>query len=374
MKVLVVALLALLLSVQTASAQQQPLIPAEVQLDGDKFVDHRLRSSFMGSVFTRSILNEFSYKGSENIFFPILYGSGGFYSKENIKIYYPWMSPYLYPEGPLPKLMVINKWNKPVRITFGMPNQLEPLAGPKSNTNVLWGDLILNKVENTDIEKFKQSDEGLALEKHIVNLSGALSNLTGLRISYVSEDVGKDYSEIRINIIPLPEYAIERGEFLYKTSGGWPSMISSWVAEDINFHGDVDKKFLNGFPFTLNSNRQVDGYILSNSKNEIQMAFCFIWEGHDLSLIRMLVTECLVRAMGFPNGVKTYGDRLAKPRSYLTYWNDPEKWGEKESQKPVMPDENISEFDQFMIKTLYNPALKPGMDYVQAQKILLGLE
>ncbi|HEY0901686.1 MAG TPA: hypothetical protein VGD95_06135 [Micavibrio sp.] len=364
MKNLVVALLALFLSVQTALAQSQPIWPEEIVLDGVKFNRSDLNGAFAESVFTKDMMND--HKGRPNLDITQRYSS--LTDPENIKREYPWLYEHIYPSDGLPKLLSVSKWNKPVRITFGMPNDIRPYAKPEDSRNE---EFTMEGKGREYMEAYRSGPLIQSLVPSVKNISDQLSKLTGLNISYLAheQETKENLAEIRVNIQSLSR---NKPENHFKMERGYDYGLSSYGPNNVPFHGGyAENAIKTGFVFTATSRQQVDGYILTNAKNEIVMAVCYIWNGHEPDMIKKLVHEYILRSLGLPGGIPIVTG--SKPKSYLTYWNDSDVWGEDESQKPPQP-EGISEFDQFMIKTLYNPALKPGMDYVEAQKILLGLQ
>lgn len=208
------------------------------------------------------------------------------------------------------------------------------------------------------------------------SLAQDISELSQIDTTYLPHDQETNLIQgnLRINLMSLNENAPNFEMHKYKTKGGGMYVVSSWTPI-YNFRSIEDTYIKNGFVFTDSSNKQVDGYILSNGKNEIEMAVCYIWVGHELEMIKSLINECILRSLGFPGFVYPAGMKDPVALSYLGPWNDLDalKVYNKSTQEKVKTPTGLSEFDQFLIQTLYRPEIKPGMDYIQVRNILRSM-
>ncbi|MCM2342981.1 MAG: hypothetical protein NDJ24_00300 [Alphaproteobacteria bacterium] len=343
------------------------LWPDEITLDGQVFKKDQLNQAFLDAVFIADVLNK---RGEQLVLgIPVEMPRDWILHPETLKVGYPWLYPHVYPQDGLPRTLSANKWVKPVRISFGMPNGLKPYVPNK----MLGTDtLFYSNVNVEEIERFFDTPVAHDIVNDISEISSVLNDLTGLNVSFKNSDAEsadvKGFG-IQINFITMDKN-LEKYRFKARDLRGF---VSAYVGRFMVFRGDTEDYIKTGFPFTPVSAKQVDGYILSNSKNEIQAAVCYIWIGHEPEMIKALVRECLIRSLGLPGAMRMNFAQRPVPVSYLTLWNDPEKWSESYRSQVKTPSE-LSEFDQYMIRTLYNPAIKPGMDYVAAQRILLGTE
>lgn len=337
------------------------LWPEEIKLDGQVFKKDQLNQAFLDTVFTKDVLNESEW----GLNLDLLSRPGSLIHFDKAKNLYPWLLPHLYPQEGLPRLLVVNKWTGPVQVILGMPNDLKLAKNDKSASYrfSLNQEDLKEKINKVDITPYIE---------FITDLSKKLGSLASLNINYISnqDEVVGEFSGVHINFVALPDR--DENKSIFKV-GLSVTSITSYSTQPISFRDVAEKHIKTGFPFTSVSSKQVDGYILSNSKNEIQAAVCYIWIGHEPEMIKALVRECLIRSLGFPGVLRMGFAQRPVPASYLTLWNDPEKWSESYRSQVKHPAD-VSEFDQYMIRTLYNPAIKPGMDYLEAQKIMLGTE
>lgn len=343
----------------------EPLLTEEIVLDGQTYSRKQLLLAFLDAVFTKDTLNE-NERGDlylSNPGYPD--GETGFYSPEYLKEKYPWLYPHIYPDA-APRLLAINKWTKPIRISLGMPNNLKTFGPYKDGQKREFAIFSLYPTEkNTEIS---DSNNYAQLKEKISKLSILLEKQTNIDIKIIlpNSETIQNYGNVRIVFVDKSHF--DDSEFRNPAT---PHIFGVGQFIPRNFRS-FEHNIATGFKFASGAKKQVDGYFLTNSKNEIEMAFCYIWHGHEQSTLNALLHECLVRSLGFSGAVAVRGYKSA-PESILTLWNEPEEWPKKHKDKAT-PPENLSEFDQFMIRTLYNPALRPGMDYLQAQRILMGLE
>lgn len=144
----------------------------------------------------------------------------------------------------------------------------------------------------------------------------------------------------------------QREKFFYgwKYKLHWPSTV--YVDRKLDFKGItietvVDEEFVlyrDAVPFTYNKPGQVEGYyqVLPGSAGNITKSECYIFDKHEINLKKSLITECIVRSLGF-SGL-TNGDSILSDR---------DSWGEIY----VYP----TELDYFLLNILYNtdaPRLK----------------
>lgn len=364
MRVLSGLLLVLAMVIPVVSHAEDAVAPASVVLDGQEFKRDQLERAFFSSVFTKDILND--VRGRIQFNYPDDFDDSvdDFLGRKNLSKNYPWLYPHIYITD-LPKLLAVNKWVRPIRISFGMPK------GVNGANNFNYGN-----TSEVEINSFKSSENFSSLEKQMSFLAQDISELSQIDITYLPHDQETNLIQgnLRINFMSLNENAQNFEMHKYKTRGGGMYVVSSWTPI-YNFRSIEDTYIKNGFVFTDSSNKQVDGYILSNGKNEIEMAICYIWVGHELEMIKSLINECILRSLGFPGFVYPAGMKDPVALSYLGPWNDPDTLDvfDKSTQGKIKTPMGLSEFDKFMIQTLYRPEIKPGMDYIQVRNILRSM-
>lgn len=363
-------LLVLAMVIPVVSHAEDAVARASVVLDGQEFKRDQLERAFFSSVFTKDILND--VRGRIQFNYPDDFDDSvdDFLGRKNLRENFPWLYPHIYIQTP-PRLLSVNKWNQPIRISFGMPNDLERYnkEGTVYAVFDLWGS------REKDVTLFKGSDRFKLLEDQIVRFSKDISDQSKIDISYLPRDhetIGR-FGNVRINLISLADKNPNINQYIYKTRGG--GTISLGFIQSYEYRMLEQQYLKNGFVFTASSKKQVDGYILSNGKNEIEMAVCYIWVGHELEMMKSLINECILRSLGFPGFVYPAGMKDPVALSYLGPWNDPDTLNvfDKSTQGKIKTPMGLSEFDKFMIQTLYRPEIKPGMDYIQVRNILRSM-
>ena len=269
---------------------------------------------------------------------------------------YPWLAPHIYPIEGIPKDLVITKRVKPIKISFGLPPKLpkeeiskkiNPVAVKEQSQKIIPDQNILDGL--TDFSK--EISELTKLPTTILlpdkeNLKNS-ENFGNLRIVYVEKDHFRD------SLYRNPANLIE-----YRT-GAFSRLF---------LDGIIRESFIKtGFKFSDHpkAKNQVHGFYLANEKNEIEMSFCFIWDGHEYEMERALIQECIVRSLGFPN----LGGG-GNPDSLIGPWNNFEAWNqEKHKETMKTPPNGLLDGDKYLISLLYNPSLKAGTDYIAASNI-----
>ena len=163
-------------------------------------------------------------------------------------------------------------------------------------------------------------------------------------------------------------------------------------------HSEDGVEYINdATPFTAGLENQVDGFLVTNQRHEITFAYCSIWGGHEVPMIRRLSTECILRVLGLP------GVSVSRRDHYLGHWNrnrnaqrsDPDnctkysldfQTSEIRCREAVKPNEGSNEggkgeamfevedqiscYDVAMVSFLYDENLRPGMTEREASPIL----
>ena len=331
----------------------------------EQYSQKEILQDFLASVFSADVLNS-SYRRE---LYP-WHSVNSYSSKESIKSFYPWIYDHVFPEAGLPKFFAVNKWVASPRISFGMPNDLKVVSKDKSYANkkhfIFGEDLDLKNINRYSGKKFE------ALEKHLQSFIKPINAATGLEVKYVPHDKEpyNDYSEIRINLVSR-EHFFSNNEF--KANGRSPlsNVFGIGGPEPKDFRGvaGLESSIKTAFVYSANDDqatRQVDGYFVTNKDNQIKMAFCFIWEGHEHSVLLGLINECVARSMGVPGVVNN-----KKVKSLFNVWNNASNiWMGREEN--AIPHITLPSFDRALLQMLYDPRIKPGMDYIEAQKIIIN--
>lgn len=332
----------------------------------------------------------------------VLYAENKFYKK------YPWLAEYLYRQKGVPDYAVINKWIKPIRISFGYPNNLKLYALPdvpaallKSYKNYQrfpvppLGAFLTDRnveAESWHIQFYRESPGAAkiirstyeAAEKEVMRHTGLLSDLAKLPVTYVTQEKDDKESPAEIRIILVKSSQSE-------TCGkdNWKTMFKHRVPPDSfnrdfvrvctsvegdplaiythSFRDDFEQYLTTRVVFTAGSEHQVDGYLLPAADNSIGMAFCFINAFHPPEIVQALVRECLVRAMGLPESSDTRSPHYN--HGITSLWNDPLTKSQRENRSLYKAPPEITELDQHLLRTLYHPAIKPGMTALELRQL-----
>lgn len=318
---------------------------------------------------------------------------------------YPWLYEYLYRDEGVPRYAAVNKWEKPIKISFGFPNDLQPVIPEKApdteQTHTvpasryqqqkaadLYESTVFDARHNditiheTIAEKIKQAQNVSEQEvtRHVKNLS----ELTGLDVTYLphTEETPDNMANVRIVFVdnmkdgcggnwktPFKRRVIPDSSLKGTSWRCSPSPVSRFEYTkyilNMRFRADFEQYLSTAVLFTPEAERQVDGYLLPNADNSIGMSFCFITIDHSPEMIKGLVRECLVRSLGLTQAPYDNGTAL------LGYWNNPDQLITKRARNniPKEPPE-ITEMDRFLIKTLYNPQINPGMTVPDLARLL----
>lgn len=340
--------------------EQSKLVSEKINVDDKEYDRTQFINAFNNIAFSTYISD--NVFPEEQLTYPILKTLPGTVSEaKNIKDAYPWLYELRYREEGMPKYVAVNKWTKPIRISLGFPNDLKPIRTPTSERYFIYTNFPKQTVLPEVVENVKRTINGI---------TPVITELTGLPTSFLEpeKETPSDFADIRIVLVPnilisanveksreTPVYPI--WETYFKL--GRPSIGTSTFGQDVShvqwkdFRQTIEKQLVQtGIRFTPYSATQVDGYFLVNSKNEIQKAFCYIWQGHTAEIIQLLTQECVVRSLGLPDAASGIGNSL------LRLWNDkvpsppPANW-----KRP----KGLSGLDKLIVKTLYSEKIKPGM-------------
>ena len=286
---------------------------------------------------------------------------------------YPWAYMHVYPENGLPKLLAVNKWMEPIKISFGMPNDMKPFVLDEKSQKER------SNYAKSSKEKMKAYSVFPIVEQEIKNIAEAISEQLPINISYLEDETKERYGNLRVNLYEESDYLSDyvsdiefRSHYKrdYQMKTGKFVFGSAPFARRISIDG-WEKKFKARHIFTKGKkNKNVYGYFLSNQENEITFAVCHIWKGHPVPIIKGLVRECVIRALGVPDYFSTNASERLSFKSFLTAWNH-EKVLSTFSEFFDAPFV-ISELDGLVLSVLYNKELHVGMTYTEFNKKYLN--
>ena len=343
----------------------------KIQINGKNYTYGEIVADFLNSAFSETLWNE----DDSTVYAALLNGLitrypeleqedvQGRYKSENIK--HPWFAEHLYHSKGWPRQNVINKWSNEITIGIDWP---------------AYG--LRAKVEQDQPSRYSEGLEEYypVIEEQILALVPIINEVTGLPVRYISPEDPKDKTEkyARIRIVPIRHTNLKNN---FKTLR-WTYLDPSPYSP--TFRKSYESELWDAVPFTPGYRSQVDGYILPNPDNTINMAVCKIVPFLDKKLVQALVSECLVRALGIPDVSNLVDHAL------LGHWNKandkysklPSLDGRKESVKYEDGSRSIAQnseqtaqtnneyvqvqvvtpFDRFMLSLLYCETIKPGMD------------
>lgn len=295
---------------------------------------------------------------------------------------------------------LLAKWDAPVKIGIQIPFDGMADAGTPSSPKV--ESIISDQVQKA----LPILRSNTRLEMTYVSNSNDVNNEPNIRIFYVSNTCWKP--EQTINWFKIPDCRFDLHGF--DVWAGIPPPLMQAL------FGLTDKYRKSIIPFTPLQRSQVEGFIFFDGKR-INQSVCLIWMHHPEPLLRALTSECLLRSLGL-TGVSSLA-----PRSLLGAWNaqmDQYNWhigldknvlatSQKSAMQKFLDDFHanyiwdsasrpsdwnakkeieaqalffskveslgnipsiISDFDLFMLKTLYSPNLLSGYNNAELQSEL----
>lgn len=367
----------------TIAQTPRSLTPEKFMLDGKEYTKEQLIEDFINIAFSEKDWPTIK-KGNSAPSFRLTFEK--FAHPEKIS---PTFSEYLYRHKGMPNREGLYKWNrKHVGVGFNWP--VYPSDSACGNhCSFGWpyrkGDPDLYDNANRDINK------------HINAVIPELEKVTGLdmRLQMEKDDVEKteDYARIRIiyTLQNLQKNFFKMQRFEKGVRGPEYSPFRELPINESDLLGAVS--------YTTDVRSQVDGYLLPEAANSLGMAVCEIMPFVGIDMMKALLTECLLRALGLPDIAKNNN------RASLANWNteydayskleeldgrkkaikddtrfpcndclenEPIPYGGKfpKVDKDLKPFMALSDYDKMMAKILYCTELKIGMGKEQVRDVL----
>lgn len=380
-----------------ATPSNPPLIPDRVTLDGESYTRYELVYTFLKSAISTYIpANQTRF--DEALVPPLMMTEetdDALQTAEGYRVQYPWIYEYMYRDKGMPRYAAINKWDSahPVRVAIGFPNDLKPyewlrlpIKTPNNDQFNEWrastGAEPITHTESRLYERYAQTQDNnvvTMVEGEVRSMAPTLSNVTGLSISFMEQgqETAAQMANMRI-ILTTHDGSLVKTPF-FKKGRSQTMVVGDRLAgkKGRDFRDQLEHYSLpTAVHFTPYSEKQVDGYFLPNADNTIGLSFCFIWQKHPPEMLRALVRECMLRAMGLPDAT------AMQSRGYLDLWNDPQKYPHRQKHPKVETltvDEyviptQLSEYDRYFLRLLYSPAIKPGMSPIEVYRALMRRE
>lgn len=362
-----------LLLARAAHAESGAVIPDSVVLDGVTYSQKALAGAFVESAFSTWLPVTVRGAYPQRTLLPpmeVLPENQGdpLYSAKGYKAQYPWLYEYIYRDKGTPRYVALNKWAMPdIRVSIGFPNDLKPIERAVVDGRTL-PEIPLFEAFTTPVS----AEVEALVQQQVESLSLIIKAEAGLSVSYLPhrKETASNWAQVRIVIYNR----LHNWKTLFKR--GNEDMYSIITNLHISqpprsFRDHIEKSYLpTAVHFTPNTHLQVDGFFLSDAHNNIETAFCFISADHREDIFQALVRECLLRSMGLPEAP------YQPPSMLLSFWNDAQRFMRHGETAPERPSDlpwppQITEFDRYMLKTLYDPRMRPGMSPAEVYKNLV---
>ncbi|HEX2753485.1 MAG TPA: hypothetical protein VHP34_10375, partial [Alphaproteobacteria bacterium] len=257
--------------------------------------DQKSISDFIEAAFSDVVWEQSEYQERHAGLFPKLFGhSEANYWLGLIEDETPWIAPFVGRMGEdLPKKNVIHKWSGDISIGFDTPPYGEKCVAQTAEK------YCVNRYSYTGAgNEFTGDPMYVTLEKQIASLIPDLEEATGRRVRFIPNNTAEEKSaqHAKIRILWMRGNA-QKNYFksYYRACNSESCSVSAaaWFSK-------IREYLWGALPFTPDARSQVDGYILPYSNDSIGMSFCNINPLVGVDLVKSLVTECIVRSLGFP--------------------------------------------------------------------------
>ncbi|HIF26208.1 MAG TPA: hypothetical protein EYG18_05175 [Micavibrio sp.] len=278
---------------------------------------------------------------------------------------YQWLIKLLDTQETAAKSHVFNKWRTPVKIALSMPYNFQRQANSEYHENA-------TKVSLSAGEALSNKQVSLAtVTKTIEQLTPQLEEATNHKVSFIYSETPlseETPANMRVVLVKSKHWRTPFKKDVVLVSGSGRGTI-------IDFRTDIEKFLINAFHFTPTSQPisapldQVDGFFVTNDKNEIIFSVCFILDSTEPDMLERLTQECLLRSFGLPN------HQMVTANSYLSLWNtrditylnsdkevDQTPLKYKHAKSIELEANQINEFDTHMLKMLYQSDIQAGME------------
>lgn len=189
--------------------------------------------------------------------------------------------------------------------------------------------ISLPRYSEKDIE-FEDDKSWGVISEIIKSLAPELTKVTGLPVKYMK--VTTNEHQARIRIIPVSQDKSIHGA----SRSAYPQW--SLIGREDELWGAVE--FLDD---------RLDGYIFPNPNNSIGMALCKVNKSNDYDAIKADVATCLVRSLGLTGKFDASESTLVHSK----FTN------------------GLRDYDLNLLRLLYCPEIKPGMDKYQAIDVFM---
>ena len=224
---------------------------------------------------------------------------------------FPWFVPYIKRPAGVPPFGVLNRWEKPVKVSLDLP--IYTLAAHNVHTAQ---DEAGKYPRNVDSD-YKKRDDPIfqKLTDMVTDVLPAIRAASGQDVQFQAPFTDKEQSAdyARIRIVPVRFFETQN---YFKFNRYHPAQDGYPVREYFGMRYSEYASTLGGVSFTPNIRAQVDGYLMPDVDAQLGLVVCRVVPALGVVLMKTLVTECLIRAMGLPDIAP------APTGSLLGRWNE----------------------------------------------------
>lgn len=341
-----------------------------------------ITQDFLQAAFTSKMWKQTEYQEKHAGWWPSLFGhSEANYWLSLIEDETPWIAPFVARMGKdLPKDNVIHKWKGDISIGFDIPpygKKCEKVAAGRHCVN--WYSYAGGDDGVFDGDMYK------TLEAQVLSLIPDMEVATKRRVTFIRNDTAEEKSRkhAKIRIVWMRGNA-QKNYF----KSFYPACNSdSCSVSSAGWYAKIREYLWGAVPFTPDARAQLDGYLLPYGDNNIGLAICRINPLVGADLVKSLVTECLIRSLGFtglleeadsalgrwnkahePHSMRVgidEGAYLPRGHRYFSTQPFPHELTNKDNLKL-----SLSEKDRRLVRLLYCDDIQSGMTPEDVRKVL----
>ncbi|MFH1157554.1 MAG: hypothetical protein V1721_01525 [Pseudomonadota bacterium] len=374
----------------SVAQQNQSPIPEKMTLDGKEYTREQLIEDFINIAFSKKDWPDDESSLSERI-------SSWFKHKkecrEHVPSYVPpwaaetpWLSEYLFRRKGIPNCEGIYKWTRQeVGIGFNFPAiNVWGMKDTGHPTEEEMEPCQLSTEPTQFVDELKRGGHRDIVD-HVNALIPELEKITGLnlRVQLSADKSCQTENYARIRIVPVASNPQKNFFKIYRYRK--PPKGHDITEEEWHLQRHENDLF-GAVSYTTDIRSQVDGYLLPEADNSLGLSVCKIMPAVGPEMMKALITECLLRALGLPdiskhndhtllgNWNKEY-DRFSKlqdldgkKEAFSEGWYIHTEF--PEIGKDLRPYMAFSDYDKMMVRLLYCPEIRAGMKKDQVRKVL----
>lgn len=310
----------------------KPITPSHSQkivVDGKMYSRGQIIRDFLNVAFSDRLWNsDANGENASEILFDSLVKYRDYYMKntkgeQSLQDLAPWYYKHMYAWEARPRHNAINKFHDKIAVSIDWP----------SYNNRSDQKEYFNKLEDKSIYPLFES----IIKSSLTEIEKFLS----VPITYVPFDDDREFTPnyARVRIVPMQS---------------WPGRVLGGSNPYTWSPAYNEESLINGVLLYSENNKIMDGYLLPDKNNHIDLSICKIKSTLDKPEINIFIRKCLIKSLGLPE---------------ITELNDKSILSEINYPLPV--DEiKPSQYDFLMLHLLYCEAIEAGMDKNHVVNIL----